>query len=169
VTQVFLGSPADKGGLRPGDFVVSLNGKEVADHLDLTNKLGDLPPGREAEFVVLRQGKEVRLGIKLAVREDEKAITAQNRNLWPGVSVFPVTEEVRSSLGLKAAGGVVVYGVVPESAGGAAGFKENDLIVSMGGSPVRGLRDFYERLPTQGKVPVVVSRAGNEVTLELSR
>ncbi len=169
VTQVFRGAPADKGGLLPGDFVVSLNGREVADHLDLTNKLGDQPPGLQAEFVVFRQGKEVKLGIRLAVREDEKAITAQNRNLWPGLSVFPVTDEVRSSLGLKAAGGVIVYGVVPESPGGAAGFKENDLIVSMGGKPVRGLKDFYEALVGKDKLPVVVSRAGTEVALELPR
>ena len=168
VTQVFRGAPADKGGLRPGDFVVQLNGREVADHLDLTNKLGDQPAGRQADFVVFRQGKEVKLGIRLAVREDEKAITAQNRNLWPGLAVFPVTDEVRASLGLKATGGVVVYGVVAESPGGAAGFKENDLILRMAGTPVKGLRDFYERLGDGGKIQVVVSRAGAEVTLELA-
>jgi len=169
VTQVFQGAPADRGGLQPGDFVVSLNGKEVADHLDLTNKLGDQPPGRQAEFLVFRQGKEVKLGIRLAVREDERAITAQNRNLWPGLAVFPLTDEVRNSLGLKAAGGVVVYSVVPESPGGVAGFKENDLIVSMAGAPVKSLRDFYERLAGQGLIRVVVTRSGAEVALELSR
>jgi serine protease Do len=169
ITQVFKGAPADKGGLQPGDYVVNLNGKDVADHLDLTNKLGDQPPGRQSEFVVVRQGKDVKVSIRLAVREDEKAITAQNRNLWPGVAVFPVTEEVRNTLGLKAAGGVVVYSVVAESPGAVAGFKENDLIVRMGGTPVRGLRDFYERLAAQPKVQVVVARAGTEVTLDLAK
>ncbi len=169
ITQVFRGAPADKGGLVPGDFVVALNGKDVADHLDLTGRLGDQPPGQQADFVVLRRGREVRLSIRLAVREDEKAITAQNRNLWPGLAVFPVTEEVRASLGLEAAGGVVVYSVVADSPGAAAGFKENDLIVSMGGSPVRGLRDFYERLVEQARIAVTVRRSGADVTLELVR
>jgi serine protease Do len=103
------------------------------------------------------------------VREDEKAITAQNRNLWPGLAVFPVTEEVRNTLGLKAAGGVVIYSVVAESPGAVAGFKENDLITKMAGTPVRGLRDFYERLAAQPKVQVVVTRAGSEVTLDLAK
>jgi S1-C subfamily serine protease len=169
ITQVFRGAPADRGGLLPGDFVVSLNGRDVADHLDLTNRLGDHPPGQQADFVVLRQGREVKLGIRLAVREDEKAITAQNKNLWPGVAVFPVTEEVRSSLGIKAPAGVVVYGVVAESPGAVAGLKENDLIVSMGGAAVQGLKDFYGRLVGTAKIQVVVLRSGSEVTLELAR
>lgn len=41
-SQIFIGSPAETAGLLPGDFVVSLNGKEVKTVDQLVRDVGDL-------------------------------------------------------------------------------------------------------------------------------
>ncbi|MDR3248646.1 MAG: trypsin-like peptidase domain-containing protein, partial [Treponema sp.] len=44
-SQVFIGSPADKGGIRPGDFITHVDGKEARDSTTLSRIVGDLRAG----------------------------------------------------------------------------------------------------------------------------
>jgi Do/DeqQ family serine protease len=55
-TQVFLGSPADKGGIVPGDFITHVEGREARGSTNLTMMVGDLRAGDQATFTVIRDG-----------------------------------------------------------------------------------------------------------------
>ena len=54
VAMIYLDSPAAKGGMQAGDFIMSLNGKEVKTVDQLVRDVGDLRAGEEARFVVIR-------------------------------------------------------------------------------------------------------------------
>ena len=57
------GSPADKGGMRMGDVVVSLGGRKIENIYDYMNALAQAKPDVSTPVTVLREGKEVELKV----------------------------------------------------------------------------------------------------------
>ena len=68
VTGVRSGSPADSAGLKGGDIVVNLGGKEVVDLQSYSDALYSFKPGDEVEIIVVRGGQRVTLKAKLGKR-----------------------------------------------------------------------------------------------------
>ena len=67
LVAVQRGGPADRAGLRAGDTVVSINGKEIVDTAALINETAALSPGTKAQFKMLR-GREASLAVELGQR-----------------------------------------------------------------------------------------------------
>ncbi len=68
VFAVFPGSPADVGGVRPGDLLVSVAGRALTTLADLDALMLSFNPGSgKVEVVLLRDGEELTLEIDLAV------------------------------------------------------------------------------------------------------
>src|SRR5215468_2182690 len=65
VTQVESGSPAAKGGLKVGDLITALDGKEISDAGQLQVNVGQTRPGTIIKLSVLRDGKSLELPITL--------------------------------------------------------------------------------------------------------
>lgn len=57
------GSPADKGGLRPGDVIVKFGGKQIRNIYDYTYALDGVKIGQPVEIVVQRDGNAVTLKV----------------------------------------------------------------------------------------------------------
>jgi serine protease Do len=68
LTGVRAGSPADSAGLKAGDIVVQLDGKDVTDLQSYSDALYSHQPGDEVDIVVLRNGERVKLRAKLGRR-----------------------------------------------------------------------------------------------------
>jgi hypothetical protein len=68
VEAVVPGSPAEKGGVRPGDVVLKLDGKEVANLRDFSEKLKGRQPGQVVRATLRRDGKEVEVDVTLVER-----------------------------------------------------------------------------------------------------
>jgi Do/DeqQ family serine protease len=159
VNQLFLGSPAEKGGIQPGDFITSLNGKEVRGMNHLTLMVGDLKPGEQVNFRVIRDGAERDVNVRIEERKDETA--AENNKLWPGVYVVPITDTVRDSLKLKAGtNGLFVGQVIAKSPAAVVGLLRNDIITAVNGEKIKDLAGFYK---------VMREKAGKELWFEVLR
>jgi aminopeptidase YwaD len=63
------GSPAEKAGLRAGDVIVRLAGREVKNVYDYTYALGEMKAGQEYEVEALRGGERLKLKITPAERK----------------------------------------------------------------------------------------------------
>ena len=61
--------PAGKAGLKGGDVIVKLGGKDVLNIYDYTSLMGELKIGKETTITVLRDGKSVELKITPGSRE----------------------------------------------------------------------------------------------------
>ena len=67
VFAVFPGSPADAGGVRPGDLLLSIGGRALGTIADLEELLWSFDPtGGAIAVVLLREGEELTLEIDLA-------------------------------------------------------------------------------------------------------
>lgn len=143
--QVFLGSPADKGGIVPGDYVISLNGKMVKSVEQLVRDVGDLVSGQTASFVVLREGKEKTLNVKIEER-NEKTVSDSSK-LWPGFTPYSLNTDIRNELKLdKKQKGILVVGVQAKSAAAVMGLQTGDVIIKINDKEVENLSDFYRKL-----------------------
>jgi Do/DeqQ family serine protease len=145
VSQVFLGSPGDKAGVRPGDFITHVNSREVRGVTLLTQMVGDIRPGEKAVFTLIREGNPRDFEVIIETRTDE--VAADSKKLWPGVHVIPLTDTVRSTLKLdKDAEGVYVIQVLNETPAAVIGMQRGDRIIGINDTPVKDLAAFYKTL-----------------------
>jgi len=143
--QVFLGSPADSGGISPGDFITHVNGREVRGVNQLTMMVGDLRPGDSATFRLIRDGSPAEARVLIGERTD--AVAADNRNLWPGAMLLPLTDSLRRQLGLDSnARGLHVAQVIGGSPADIVGLRTGDLITSVNGVAVSDMPSFFRAL-----------------------
>ncbi len=56
VTSVVDGSPADDSGLKAGDLIIALNGKEITSMVDLAAEIKLFRPGESVDILLLRDG-----------------------------------------------------------------------------------------------------------------
>jgi Do/DeqQ family serine protease len=144
-TQVFLGSPADKGGIMPGDFITHVDGREARGSTNLTMMVGDLRAGDQAVFTVIRDGASRDVRVRIEARTDE--VAADNKKLWPGLLVLPVTDQVRSAFNMdKNARGIVAAQVISGSPSDVVGMKRGDIITEINGEAVKDIQSFYRLL-----------------------
>lgn len=68
VRRVVGGSPAQEGGLRVGDLVESINGRDIESRQDLINASGLVDPGQRRPVVVWREGEYFTLDIEFGER-----------------------------------------------------------------------------------------------------
>lgn len=172
VIDVFKASPADKAGLLPGDYITRVNGQDIKNRDDLILVVGNLLAGKSYDFDVVRYGERQKLSIKLGVRDD-KSEASSYKNMWPGVSVVRITEEIRKEADIAKGLSGVVIGLVadPETPAGVAGLRPGDVVVSINGRAVNTVLDFYKALndKSQKEVSFKVNRKGTEVTVTVGR
>ncbi len=68
VTEVFRGTPADRGGMKVGDVLVAVDGKTVTDSAAMLNLIAALTPGSQATLRVIRETKEIDLKVTVGKR-----------------------------------------------------------------------------------------------------
>jgi len=68
IAGVVRNGPADKGGVKPGDILLTVNGKPVADTNSMLNLIAQLTPGEKAKMTVLRKSKETTLDVTVGKR-----------------------------------------------------------------------------------------------------
>jgi Do/DeqQ family serine protease len=157
ISSVKDGSAADRGGLKRGDVIVSFNGQPVADTNALRNHVADSAPGSTADLVIVRDGSEKHLSIKLDRTEGE-ASARRDDNRGPdntalGVSVAPGDK------------GLVVRDVDPDSRAADAGIQAGDVIVEVNRHAVKSVGELKSAIQTSSTAPtlLLISRDGNDI------
>ena len=73
IAGVLRGGPADKAGVKPGDVLVEVQGKPVADPAGMLNLIAALAPGQPAKVKLKRQGQDVDTTITVGRRPKPQA------------------------------------------------------------------------------------------------
>lgn len=73
IEGVLQDSPAERGGVRPGDVLIAVDGKSIQDPKAMLELVAALPPGKTSLFRVRRAGKEVDLSVAVGRRPTPQA------------------------------------------------------------------------------------------------
>ncbi len=169
IAEVMENSPAAEGGLRAGDIVLELNGREVETSSDLPPMVGRTPVGEPARLTVLREGREIELEVEIGQLPDDTADggsptgpgdSGDSSTNPLGLTIESLPAELASSIGIE--GGVVVTDV---SRGPAfeAGIRTRDIITEINRRQVNSVQEFREvvkDLPENRAVSVRIVREG---------
>ncbi|MCA1867449.1 Do family serine endopeptidase [Agrobacterium genomosp. 3] len=78
ISGVAKGGPVENGPIQAGDVVLKFDGKDIHEMRDLLRIVAESPVGKEVDVVILRDGKEETVKVKLGQLQDtteEKAAT----------------------------------------------------------------------------------------------
>ena len=150
--EVFSNSPAFKGGVKPGDYIIELNGKKVKSTNQLVRDIGSLEAGATARFTVIRGGKKIP---DIVVKTEERANEADinNSRMWPGFIASPLTDKAREQLKIddKKVKGVIVTNVEEKSPAASLRIQNGDVITAVNGKKITTLAEFYDELASAQK------------------
>jgi Do/DeqQ family serine protease len=168
--DLFKGSPADKAGLLPGDYVTRIDGTDITNADRLTQVVGNLPAGKRYEFSVIRYGEKVTVPVTLGVRDDKDTV-AQDKNLWPGMTVLDIDDQVRQEANIPAGlkGVAVGYLAGQDTAASIAGLHAGDVITHVNGKRVDNILDFYRALNEKKTVSFSIVRDGTDISIGLTK
>jgi Do/DeqQ family serine protease len=143
--HVFLGSPADKAGISPGDYITQVDGRVVRGTNYLTQMVGNIRPGDSAVFTVVRDGTTRNFTVQIETRND--TVASDSAKLWPGVNVVALTDDIRSTLNLdRNAQGLYVTQVEDGTPGAIVGLRRGDRITAINNTQIRDMASFYRVL-----------------------
>ena len=154
VSNVVSGSPADQAGLKIGDTITSVDGKDVKSGDDLVADIASRKPGSKAKLVFVRNGKKQDATVTIADRsklfasrlgeEDENQSEEAPKASKFGVTVRSITPDLADRLSIAAGKGVVVQDVKQGSFAEDLGLNRGDVILEVNKQPVNSPDDFIK-------------------------
>jgi serine protease Do len=145
VDDVFPGTPAEKAGIVPGDFVTEFNGKKIDDGNSLQLAISECAPGSDATLKLIRNGAEKSISVKLTELPVENSQMSRVRtapastkaDALNGVSVADLDRDARTNLRTPASlQGALITAVSQSSNAAEAGLRRFDVIVEINRQPV---------------------------------
>ncbi|MDR9467632.1 DegQ family serine endoprotease [Marinospirillum sp.] len=174
IANVDPDGPAAAGGIQTGDIILEVEGMDIETSSDLPPAVGRLNPGKEGEFVILRNGKRQELQVAVGERPENPSISGRSEEDEPaaagrlGLQVEPLPAALKERWSV--ATGVQVVSVAPESPAAQAGIRRGDVLVSLAGRPVetpRQLAELAADLPSGQSLAVRLVRQGNPLFVAL--
>ena len=139
VTEVWTGDVADRAGMLPGDFIVSLDGRDVGNADDLLPLV--LPVARELIEIGVRRGSHSR----------SFELSARGR---PGTSAADANSGGLAFAG--AANGFIIESVAADSPAENAGLQAGDRVLLVNGQTARNVAALRQALAGRRRQAVLV-------------
>jgi len=152
VSNVVSGSPADEAGLKIGDTITSVDGKDVKSGDDLVADIASRKPGSKAKLAFVRNGKKEDATVTIADRsklfasrlgeDDENQSEEAPKASKFGVTVRSITPDLADRMNITAGKGVVVSDVKQGSFAEDLGLNRGDVVLEVNKQPVNNPDDF---------------------------
>ena len=157
VSNVLKNSPAEKAGLKAGDIILKINGRDVESVGQLRNTVAMVAPGNQVELLIYRNGKEKTVTVNIAELSDSiaKAGVPELPSKL-GLTVEDLTEDTRRYYGLQSDEGVAVSSVDSNSYAFTAGIRPGTIILSVNQKKIGSAKEFGEALQASVKTKKVL-------------
>ena len=158
VSSVEEGGPADKAGLKSGDIILKVGGKEVDQSNELPSVIARIQPGTKTDIEVWRNGKRTTIPVTIGELSEKNVASASQSGEAGGklgLAVRPLTPEERKQA--KVDGGVVVQNAQGPAA--RAGLQSGDVILGVNGETIHNVDELREAVSkSNGVVALLVQR-----------
>jgi serine protease Do len=162
ISGVEPGSPAEKAGLKSGDVVLGVNGKEVTQLGQLSGEIAGMKPGSSARLEVWRNGARTNVDVKVGQLDEPQNIAAAGQGAQGdtpklGLTVRELAPEERAQL--KSEGGLVVQNATGVAA--RAGIQPGDVLLAFNDTPLKSvdqLKSLVQKTEKSKTVALLVQR-----------
>jgi serine protease Do len=164
VSKVLPESPAEEAGIARGDVIVNFDGTPVNEWRDLPRLVGETPAERPVDVVVIRNGQEKTIRIKIGTLDEPQLAGSHGTSEGPaafGLRATNINPELAAQLGIEALGGVVISEVQPGSPAEEAGLQRGDIIEEVNREEVSDVRQLSELLSRSKSSVLVLIRRGD--------
>jgi S1-C subfamily serine protease len=148
IADIFVGGPADKAGLKEGDVVLTVDGREVFDDRGMKFIAATKAEGETATLNILRNKQAKTINVRMSrppgTSQAERA-TVGGRNPFTGADVAELSPALADALGFdpfQAKDGVLIYSINARTIARNAGFQPGDIIREINGTTIRTAKDF---------------------------
>lgn len=155
VSDVTSESPAEKGGMKSGDIIITFDGKAIKEMNDLPRLVAATAAGKTVAVKVIRNGKEEALTLVIEKMKDGDEESSAETNDKLGVTVKDLTKELAASLRIKDTTGVVVTEVKMDGLAANAGIQRGDIIREINGVMINRADEYEKALATLHKDKVL--------------
>jgi serine protease Do len=164
VGQVIEEGPAEKAGVKPGDIILSVDGRPVERSDQLPSMVSAITPGKDAKVEVWRDRGSKTLSVKVGVLEEDPVQKVSNTKAEEpakadklGLSVRPLGTDERKTA--ETDGYLLVEDVTGPAA--EAGVRPGDVILGVNGKPVKSLAEL-KNATSSGKVAALLLERGGD-------
>ncbi len=147
IADIEKDGPADKGGIQSGDIIIKFDGKTVKEMSDLPLMVAETPVGKKVNVVVLRNGKEKNITVKIGELEEKQvAVTEEKEKEKMGLTVRQLTPELANMYGISEQQGVIITQVAPGSPADEAGLRQGDVIKEVNRTAIKTINDYLKAI-----------------------
>ncbi len=166
VNDVFENEPAARAGLKPGDIIAKVDGRQVETPAGLSRAVAGFTPGTKIELETIRNGERRAVTVDLGERKEDAVVAAipsppPQPEVRLGLNVQDLTPELADKFKIKDQKGVLVSKVEAGSVAQEQGLREGDLIKEVNRQTVTSAEEF--------KSAVAQAKKGESVLLRLVR
>jgi Do/DeqQ family serine protease len=149
IGKVTPDSAADHAGLKRGDVIQSFNGQPVSDINSLRNHVAETQPGSNASVVIVRDGAEKTVSVKLDEADAGRQLARNGEPAGTDKAALGIAVE-------RGAKGLVITGVSPDSRAADAGLQEGDVIVEVNRQAVKSVDELRAAVRKTNDRPVLL-------------
>jgi len=163
VADISKGSPAEKAGLRRGDIILKVDGKEIPTVSSLQQEIRSRRPGERVRLEVWRDGKSIVLEATLEELKESAAGTPEVQQVDLGFEVAEITDDLVERYSLRTTRGVVIVSVRTGGPADEAGLRPGDVILEVNRTEITSLADWEEtlaRITPGDTVLLLIDRGG---------
>jgi serine protease Do len=165
VSDIVDDSPAYKVGIKRGDVIVSINGKQIKEMEQLPKTVAQIDIGKKAKISIIRDGKLIELDVVIVeaideVREISQEISPEMEKSL-GIVVQNISPEIARHLHINDRKGVIVTDILPGSIAEDGELKPGDIVREVNKRPVLSVdefRDIVKRTKPKDAIVMLVKR-----------
>lgn len=174
VGSVEADSPAEKGGLKIGDVILEVDGKQVKDVQGFRFMIAEAGPDKKMSMKIDRNGKMMNLSFTLGNRTEflAKSTTTPEESQstgWLGLQVSTFTQADANQMGINFVPSVIIDSVEPTSSADDAGLTAGDLILEIDHVKIENSSEFNDmskKLKDRNKAILFLIQRGNQTLLK---
>ena len=167
IAMVEKASPAEKGGIQPGDIILKFNNNVIVSSSDLPKFVGTIKPFTKVPVEILRKGKKIKLDVKVGEMPSEETVVASRESKINevnriGLSLRQLNNDDRKKINGR--NGLLVVKV--EGSASTSGIRTGDVILAFNNSAVESIASFNKkirRVPKGKTIALLIYRNGNTI------